>query len=199
MTKEQLLQSLEDSGFPKKIRRAFERVDRELFVPEDQKKFAWEDTALPIGFGQTISQPQTIASMLLWLNLQDGQKALEVGCGSGYVLALLAEIVKNGEIYGTEIVRELSELSKKRLTSTDNVAVFYTPDTLGLAERAPFDRILVSAAAEKLPEKLLAQLKDEGVMVCPVGNSIIRAEKKGDKIKIQEFPGFAFVPLMTES
>src|SRR3989339_704639 len=106
MTKEQLLQSLEDSGFPKKIRRAFERVDRELFVPEDQKKFAWEDTALPIGFGQTISQPQTIASMLLWLNLQDGQKALEVGCGSGYVLALLAEIVKNGEIYGTEIVRE---------------------------------------------------------------------------------------------
>src|SRR3989344_1119970 len=116
MDKLQLLQSLKKKNFPEEVVEAFSEVKREDFISEDLTEKAYEDTALPIGQGQTISQPYTIAIMLSELNLKKGQKVLEIGSGSGYVLALLSELVgKSGKVFGIEIIKELAEKSKKHL------------------------------------------------------------------------------------
>jgi len=108
MDKSQLIESLKMRGFSKEIISSFEKVRREDFVPEDMKKIAYEDTSLPIGEGQTISQPYTIAVMLSLLDLKKGQKILEIGSGCGYVLALVSELIGKGEkVYGIEIIKSL--------------------------------------------------------------------------------------------
>jgi protein-L-isoaspartate(D-aspartate) O-methyltransferase len=198
--KENLLEQLRQEGFSEEIINAFGKVNREDFVSAPYAGEAYQNTALPIGYDQTISQPSTIAFMLEKSELKDGQKVLEVGSGSGYVLALMAEIIKEGEIYGTERVEELYDMARHRLKDIPNIKVFYTPAGIGLAEKAPFDRILVSAAADQsIPQALFDQLKKGGIIVCPVANSIIKAKKGEDGIiSAENYPGFAFVPLMTE-
>lgn len=196
--KNNLIDSLRDQGFEENIVQAFEQVDRERFVPESYVEEAYEDKALPIGQGQTISQPSTIAFMLQLLDVQNRQKILEVGSGSGYVLALLSEINKEGTIFGTERIKELVDSSQKRLEEFKNVKVFHTPETLGLEKLSPFDRILTSASAQEIPQELVEQLNTGGVLVLPVKNSIVKLVKTTKGNRIEEYEGFVFVPLVKD-
>ncbi|MDD5749870.1 MAG: L-isoaspartyl protein carboxyl methyltransferase [Patescibacteria group bacterium] len=199
LNKKDLLKKLKNHGFAPKIITAFDKVERRHFVLPEYEGLAYEDSALPIGQGQTISQPYTIAFMLALLEIKDRQKILEVGSGSGYVLALLKELSKNSQIFGTEIVKELTERSQVVLSKEKNIKIIHTPKSLGLAKQAPFERILVSAAASEMPQPLLKQLSDDAIMVCPINNSIVKITKQAGQIAdIREYPGFAFVPLIVE-
>lgn len=199
MTKQELLQSLASHGVANNIIQAFRVVNREDFIPPEYQPYAYEDGALPIGQGQTISQPYTIAFMLNLLQVNDQQKILEVGAGSGYVLALLNQLSQDAKIFATERILDLVERSQQTLADYKNIKIFHTPDNLGLAKEQPFDRILVSAAAEQLPEELIAQLSDDGILVCPVKDSIIKVWQENNQIKKEEHYGFAFVPLIIKT
>lgn len=194
MDKTQLLALLKSQGFSKEILEAFAKVPRENFIPENLKEYAYYDEALPLEKGATISQPYTIAFMLNLLELKKGQKVLEIGSGCGYVLALLSEIT-HGEVYGVEIIESLAKASQELLKTWQNIKVINKNGFTGLKEKAPFDRILVSAAADNLPEHLYEQLSNNGILVLPVQNSICQIKKVRGKIKVREFPGFVFVPL----
>lgn len=204
MDKKELIESLKRAGFSKKILDAFSKVERKNFVPENMKENAYSDTALPIGHGQTISQPYTIAIMLSELNLGSGQKVLEIGSGSGYVLALMSEIIgKRGRVFGMEIIKKLAENSKELLENYENVKIYSKSGFEGLKEEAPFDRILISAAVREIPESILNQLKDGGILVAPRGprfeQNIVIIERKGKEfITKSEIKGFIFVPFIEE-
>ena len=196
MNKQQLLSSLKQQGFSKQILNAFSKVPRENFIPQELKPQAYEDNALPIGKEQTISQPYTIAMMLSLLELKPKHKVLEVGSGCGYVLALISEITKE-KVFGIEIIKELAEKSKQNLKNYD-VEVYNKNGVEGLEEKAPFSKILISAACKKIPKKLLSQLKDNGIIVAPVGpryeQSLVAVQKKKNKFIVKkEIPGFIFV------
>jgi len=193
--KTQLLSSLKQRGFSKEILNAFEKVKRENFLPNELKSQAYEDTALPIGNKQTISQPYTIAVMLSMLELKPNQKILEVGSGCGYVLALLSKIVK--EVYGIEIIKELADKSRQNLKNYPNVEVYNKNGKDGLKEHSPYDKILISAACKKIPKTLLSQLKQNGILVAPVGEHeqfLIAVQRNKNKfITKRKIPGFVFV------
>lgn len=206
MNKQELLRYLKERGFSENIVRAFEKIKREDFISENLKKFAYEDNPLPIGYGQTISQPYTIAFMLDLLELDNLNKKskieiLEIGSGSGYVLALIDEILKNKKIdyriYGIERVKELVGKSKKVLKDKKKTSVVYGDGSSGLKKRK-FDRILVSASADEIPSVLIKQLNNNGILVIPVKNSIFKIRRKGKKIIEEEYQGFIFVPLVND-
>jgi protein-L-isoaspartate(D-aspartate) O-methyltransferase len=194
------------------IKSAFETVDRKDFVRGDYEMEAYEDCALPIGCGQSISQPTTVAYMLELLNSQEGDRILDVGSGSGWTTALLSHIVGvDGRVFGLELIPELVEAGKKNLTkyalphaSIEQVPLkiglkgdigMYSPAEIGLEREAPFDKILVSAAAEELPVELVEQLEEGGTMVIPIRDSISKFVKNVDGSLSQEnHRGFVFVP-----
>lgn len=179
---------------------AFLEANRSDFVPSKYLNLAFEDIPLPIGSDQTISQPTTVAFMLELLDSKEGQKILDVGSGSGWTTAILAYIVgEKGLVIGTEIIPELVKLGIHNLKkySLPQAKILQAGNELGHREEAPYDRILVSAAAANLPEELISQLRNGGKMVLPVENSIWHIEKdKNGKITKREFPGFIFVPLI---
>ncbi len=193
MNKHILINELTAEGFSKEIVNAFLKVKREDFIPENLKELAYEDGPLPIGFGVTISQPHTIAFMLDLLELKDGIKILEIGSGSGYVLALINEISKNVEIYGIERIKELVKKSKGVLKEMKNIKIVYEN---GYEIKGRYDRILISASCSKIPKWLYDNLNDNGVIVTSVKNSIFQIKKQEGRIKTKEFPGFVFVPLV---
>lgn len=202
MSKEDLLKILKSYSFQEEIIGAFNAVKRENFVPKEYKEFVYENRPLPIGLNQTISQPYTIAVMLSELNLKKGHRVLEVGSGSGYVLALISEIVGvNGEVFGVERINDLAVKSKNSLKSYKNVEVFCRNGAKGLKEKALFDRIIISAAIEKFPDELLNQLVDNGLMVAPLGSgeqSIVCIKRIKNKfVTLREIPGFVFVPFIS--
>lgn len=183
---------------------AFSRINRVEFVPEDMESQADADIALPIGYGQTISQPLTVAFMLELLDPRAGQNILDVGSGSGWTTAMLSEIAgKDGKIVAIERIKELLERGKENVDKygyvKKGITKFHLADgSQGFAEKAPYDRILVSAAATSIPQTLKDQLKIGGKMVIPVKNSLVYLEKKEENNFAQEeFPGFNFVPLIT--
>ncbi len=182
-----------------KIIEAFLNIDRKYFVPEELQDMAYADTALPIGFGQTISQPYTVAFMLELLQAQESDIVLDVGSGSGWTTALLAYIVgKDGFVYGKELIDELVLFGQENLSKLNikNAKISKADkDVLGDPKHAPFDRILVSAASDELPIQLVEQLKDEGTMVIPIENKICKIIKLDEIIK-ECFQGFTFVPLI---
>jgi protein-L-isoaspartate(D-aspartate) O-methyltransferase len=201
-TKEQLIEHLEKNTKvlqTPKIKEAFEKVDRIDFVPEHYKEEAYEDYPLPLGFGQTISQPTTVSFMIELLNLKPNSKVLDVGSGSGYTTALMATIVSKGDILGLEIIPELAENGKTNIAKYNfpNAKIECFDGKLILSmDSQKFDRILVNAAAKEIPENLLGVLKPEGIMVIPIRQSIFKITKnKSGKIDLAEYPGFAFVPL----
>lgn len=199
MLKHELIEQLKKGGVDQRIVEAFEKVRRESFVPEHLKGYAYEDMALPLDDGSALSQPSAIVFMLNQLDLHQGQKILEIGSGSGYFLALLSEIIKNGNIYGLELNKNLAVISKMRLTNDTNVEIFHKNGFNGLPEREPFDRIIVSAATSELPERLISQLKEGGVLIVPIKQSLFKIVKRADNHReITEFPGFSFVPLKGE-
>ena len=154
----------------KQVLDAMRNVPRHLFVPEKLQSQAYDDFPLTIGFGQTISQPYIVAYMLEVAKLTPNDRVLEIGTGSGYQTAILAEIAK--EIYSMEIVKELAESSQKLLNDLGyrNVFITHGDGYRGWAEHAPFDTIIVTAAAQEIPEKLVEQLKIGGRMVVPIGS-----------------------------
>lgn len=198
MNKSELIDSLKQKGFSEQIVGAFERVKREDFIPEKFAAYAYEDLALPLDDGSTISQPYTIALMLSLLELKHGQKILEIGSGSGYVLALMSEIVKDGKIYGIELNKKLAIKSKSILEKDSNIQILNRDGSDGLPEFAPFDRILISASFSSMPKHLFEQLAEGGTMVAAVNQSIFQIKKEAGKISQKEFPGFVFVPIRKE-
>ena len=150
---------------------AMRRVPRHLFVPNDLRPFAYDDRPLPIGRGQTISQPYIVGYMTEALQLAPAHRVLEIGTGSGYQAAVLAEIVK--QVYSVEIVPDLAESARRTLAEAGyrNVEIRAGNGYLGWPDRAPFDRIIVTAAPPEIPQALVDQLAVGGIMVVPVGVS----------------------------
>jgi protein-L-isoaspartate(D-aspartate) O-methyltransferase len=198
MNKSMLLASLRKKGIPEIIVDAFDKVKRENYVPEKYVAYSYEDLPIPLEEGSTLSQPYTTALMLSLLEPKQNQKILEIGSGSGYVLAILSEIIKNGKVYGLELSKRLAISSKRNLIKNSIVEVMNRSGEEGFREQAPFDRILVSASCrdEYIPTRLLDQLSDPGILVVPVKQTIIKYKKESGKITKEEFPGFVFVNLI---
>ena len=202
--KHHLLNSLKERGVDPKVLDAFSAVDRADFVSAQLEKMAYEDVPLPIGKGQTISQPYTTGVLLSLLNLKPGHKVLEVGSGSGYVLALLAEMVgEKGHVHGMEVLPELTKKARKSLAEYKNVQIVSKNGFQGLPDKAPFDRIIISAAVNEIPHALLHQLKHNGMLIAPKGSrfeqNLVVLQRKGNVFEIKkEVPGFLFVPFVGE-
>lgn len=185
---------------------AFSKVPRTEFVPDDMVRHAEMDIPLPIGYGQTISQPLTVAFMMELLDPKKDQNILDVGSGSGWTTGLLAYIVgEKGSVTGLEIINELCEFGEKNVGKFSfikkGIAQFHcVTGGDGFEKNAPYDRILVSAAVEEVPLALKKQLITGGKMVIPVAHDIWYLEKKGaDDFYIEKFPGFSFVPFVRNS
>lgn len=196
--RKKLLEELESQGVlrDEAVRRAFEKVDRQDFVPRAVEKYAYVNYPLEIGEGQTISQPFTVAFMTQALEPAAGQKILEVGTGSGYQAAILAEIVgEHGLVVTTEIREPLFDFAVRNLKKYKIITILNIDGSRGYAKEAPYDRIIVTAAAAEIPERLLEQLKEGGVMVIPVGDEMHKVRKAKGTIKKTFIGYFAFVPL----
>jgi protein-L-isoaspartate(D-aspartate) O-methyltransferase len=184
------------------VLRVMRQTPRHLFVPEPMRSSAYEDHPVPIGYGQTISQPYIVALMTELLEPHKDAKVLEIGTGSGYQAAVLAPLVRH--VYTIEIVRELAESSSALLKTLgyENVTVRWGDGYLGWPEEAPFDRIIVTAAPPELPQTLIEQLKPGGKLVAPVGSSVfgqdlIVVEKTRDgKIRRRSVIPVMFVPMV---
>lgn len=179
---------------------AMRTVPRHAFVPEEVRELAYDDRPLPIGHGQTISQPYIVAFMTEKLDPAPGDRVLEIGTGSGYQAAVLSRLVK--EVYTIEIVAPLADSAKQALAATgcDNVFVKIGDGYQGWAEHAPFDAIIVTAAPDHVPRPLIEQLKEGGRMAIPVGGSnsaqMLKIYRKhGDELKVEEELPVRFVPM----
>ena len=182
------------------IEEAFHAADRRNFLPEDVRHHADADIPLPIGYGQTNSQPSTVRLMLEWLEVEEGNMVLDVGSGSGWTTALLSKLAgQAGHVYAVELIPELVAVGRENYESIGltNAEFHEAGKTYGLPEHAPYDRILVSASAHEIPDELIAQLKAPGRMVVPFGDTIYEIEKSA-RGEIEAIPhgGFRFVPLV---
>ena len=183
------------------VLRAMDEVPREHFVEAHLTDAAYADQALPIACGQTISQPYVVAYMTEQLEVRPEHKVLEVGAGSGYQAAVLSRLAR--EVVSIERYRTLAETARMRLTTLgyNNVEIVVGDGLVGLPVRAPFDRILVTAAAESVPEPLTAQLADDGIMVLPLGphagaQTLVKLTKTRGKISREDLIAVRFVPLL---
>ena len=179
---------------------AMESVPRHRFVPEHLRSASYEDRPLPIGENQTISQPYIVAIMTELLELKPTDKVLEIGTGSGYQTAVLARLAE--KVSSIEILPALGERARKTLAALDfqNIDIKIGDGFYGWEEHAPFDAVLVTAAAAKIPEALVRQLRDGGRLVMPLGEPgkeqrLIRARKSGAGLKVEDLSAVLFVPL----
>jgi protein-L-isoaspartate(D-aspartate) O-methyltransferase len=183
-----------------RVLRAMEQVPRHLFVPSQERDAAYADNPLPIGHGQTISQPQMVATMLESLELTGNERVLDVGAGSGYQTALLAQLTS--EVYAIEIIPELAEMARRNLAEAGirNVEVIQGDGREGWPEAAPYDGIVVAAGAPEVPQALLDQLAEGGRMLIPVGEQfgqvLTRIRKRGGRYTRERLTLCAFVPLV---
>lgn len=186
--------------------KAMGNVERHLFLPKEMEEEAYLDTPLYIGEGQTISAPHMVAIMVEALDLHPGQKVLEVGGGSGYHAAVMAEMVKpNGKVYSIERIEMLAERARQNLRATGYdklVETIVADGSKGLPDKAPFDRISIAASAPSVPEPLRQQLVDGGKMLVPVGGQwyqeLIMVTRKGNEFQQRDLGGVVFVPLIGE-
>jgi len=181
---------------------AMKKVPRHLFMPERVRYAAYDDSAMSIGEGQTISQPYMVAVMTELLELTGSEKVLEIGTGSGYQAAVLAELA--AEVYSVERIAVLADNAAAKLKELgyENVYIVVGDGSLGLESQAPFDRIIITAAAPEIPKPLVRQLKNGGIVVAPVGERFSHMLLKGRKVNddlVEEFSTpCAFVPLIGE-
>ncbi len=198
----QLVSDVISKGFlsKKSLIESFLKIDRKDFVPKRYQDEAYEDHPIPIGYGQTISQPSTVAFMMELLDPKNADSVLDIGSGSGWTTALLGNIVgQKGRVLGIERVPQLVTQGRKNLSKYNipQTRIEYANDHLGMPREAPFDRILVSAGSQTMPPELIKQLRVSGIMVIPIGQSIFKIQKiSPTKIATLEFPGFLFVPLI---
>jgi len=214
---EKLIDSLMKQGILRtpRVIKAMRSLPRINFLPPNMLDYASEDTPLPIGFGQTISAPHMVAIMNEALKLEVGHKILEVGAGSGWHAATMAEIIAPreaprsewGHVYTVEIVQGLAEMARKNVMNAgygDRVSIIGADGSKGYPEKAPYDRVVVTAAAPNVPKPLVDQLKENGVMLVPVGSptlfqNLLKITKQADgKILEENLGGVAFVPLTGE-
>lgn len=192
---------LKKEALDPRVMKAMSSVPRHEFVPQREKPFAYQNRPLPIGHGQTISQPYIVAIMTDLLNVTAKSKVLEIGTGSGYQAAILSELTD--KVYTMEIIRPLGKQATERLKRLgyDNVQVKITDGYYGWDEHAPFDAIVVTAAASHVPPPLIKQLKVGGHMVIPIGSRfmtqqlLLITKEKGDKIVTRQILPVIFVPL----
>lgn len=211
--RKRLIEALISAGYLKnsKVIRALLSVPRELFVPEELREYAYVDSPLPIGYKQTISAVHMVAIMTEELDPEPGDIVLEVGTGSGYQAAVLAEIVARqdpmhrGHVYTIERIPELAEFAKRNLAKAgyiDHVTVLVGDGTLGYLEKAPFNKIIVTAAAPTVPPPLIEQLAENGRLVIPVGDlymqRLLIVERRGGKLYKKWGIECVFVPLIGE-
>ncbi|HEY3272179.1 MAG TPA: protein-L-isoaspartate O-methyltransferase [Methanocella sp.] len=188
-------------GIGGRVLEAMEKVPRERFVPDDTRDFAYEDTPLHLGHGQTISAPSMVAIMCDILDVRDGDKVLDVGTGWGYHAAILSVLAGSGMVYSVERIPELAVRAEKILDELgyDNVKVIVGDGSEGLPEFAPYDRINVAAAAPEIPGALAEELAEDGRLVVPVGRylqELMLAVKKNGRIETFQKGAVAFVPLV---
>lgn len=186
------------------VLKAMEKVKRHLFVDKSQQKSAYADHPLPIGEDQTISQPYIVAFMTQSLKLKKGDRVLEIGTGSGYQAAVLAEIA--GQVYSIEIKEILADRAKKFLKSLgyQNIKVKAGDGFFGWKEHAPFDAIILTCAADKIPQPLVNQLNEGGRIILPLGGgfwgqNLILGTKKGGKLETKQILPVRFVPMTGEA
>jgi protein-L-isoaspartate(D-aspartate) O-methyltransferase len=198
---------LEAHGYvrTRQVRDALLKVERHMFLPGEMAGDAYRDSPLPIGQGQTISAPHMVAMMAEMLAPQPGACVLEIGGGSGYAAAVMAESVgPDGVVVTVERMRELAEVCRANLERTGygRVAVVYGDGALGHPERAPYDCISVACAARSVPDALVAQLADGGRMAIPIGagsyQELLLITKRGGSILREDRGGVAFVPLVSD-
>ena len=201
MNKKELLKELKDRGIREETLEVIEKVDRKDFIPEKNSNEVYEDRPLSIGYGQTISQPYTVAFMLQELELKRGDKVLEIGTGSGWNAALISHIIgEEGKIYSAEIIKELAEKAEEKLKNYKNIIVLNTDASHGLAEYAPYNKIILTAAPNKLAEEFKEQLADGGILLAPVGEyaqQLIKIVREGNQFTETENGDFIFVPLVS--
>ena len=179
---------------------AFRKIERHKFIPEDLRSSSYADFPVPIGEGQTISQPYIVALMTECLSLTGQEKVLEIGTGSGYQTAILAELAK--EVYSIERFEKLAKNAQKTLNELGytNIKIKVGDGTLGWEEEAPFDRIIITAASPRIPLPLTEQLKENGKLILPLGESFSQVltlvEKKKDRLESIQVCGCVFVPLV---
>lgn len=198
----QLIDDLVKSGYlnTPRIIEAFRKFERKYFVPKSLAMMANVNRPLPIGSGQTISQPLTVAFMIELLEPQKGHKILEIGGGSGWQTAILSDIVgEKGKVYAFEIVKSLAEFGKNNINrfKLKNVVFKHKDVSAGYEKEAPYDRIISGAAFEEMPQSLKDQLKTNGILVAPTQGDDIRKITRKSKEEFDEevFPGFIFVPI----
>ncbi|AOP44104.1 protein-L-isoaspartate(D-aspartate) O-methyltransferase [Edwardsiella piscicida] len=198
-----LIQQLMRQGIrDEAVLKAIVSVPRERFIDEAMSHKAYDNTALPIGLGQTISQPYMVARMTELLALQAASRVLEIGTGSGYQTAVLAHLVPH--VYSVERIKSLQWQAKRRLKQLDlhNVSTRHGDGWQGWASRGPFDAIIVTAAAPEIPPALLAQLAEGGRLVLPVGEQsqpqfLRRIQRRGDEYLVESIEPVRFVPLVS--
>ncbi len=186
----------------REVEDALRKVKREFFVPDDMKYLAYRDAPLYIGSDQTISEPSTVVVMTEALDIKEGQKILEIGTGSGWQAAILAELVgEKGMIYTVEIIKDLVDFAKENMEKLKikNIKVLKGDGSMGLRRYAPYDRIVVTAGSPEIPKTLLSQLKPNGIMVIPIGNLYLQrmyvVKKAKGGIEKKAIGSFMFVPL----
>jgi protein-L-isoaspartate(D-aspartate) O-methyltransferase len=183
-----MYEHLERYGVSKNIIEAMNKIDRKYFVPENVKDLAYDDIPLPIGFGQTISPPHMVGIMCKELDLKEKDKVLEIGTGSGYNAAVMSLLVgKSGHIYTIERIKQLYKIATKRFKQfgLTNITCILGDGKEGFEEYAPFDKIVVTCYSKFVPNKLLEQLDDNGILLIPVGDEFIQVLKKIKKINGQ--------------
>lgn len=188
----------------KKVLEVMGKIQRHLFVDESSRSRAYDDNPLPIGEGQTISQPYVVALMTEALKLKPTDRVLEIGTGSGYQAAVLAEIVK--EVYTIEIRKGLADKADRRLKElgNKNVKVKYGDGYFGWEEYAPFDAVIITASANHIPPPLIKQLKETGRLIIPLGSTVYfqvltLATKKKGEVYMEQMAPVAFVPMVGEA
>ena len=176
---------------------AMRAVPRESFVPDDQRKHAYDDAALPLGYGQTISQPYVVALICQALELQGDELVLDVGTGSGYQAAVLDELAAH--VVSVERIPELADAARRNLAATghDTVEVLVGDGSLGVPEQAPFSAIAVAASADELPHALVDQLAPGGRLVLPLGGTLVRVTGEPGRPRVEPLAPVRFVPLVT--
>ena len=201
---EMLISTMKNTGFltDGNVESAIRNTPRHLFVPNSQKNEAYENVPVPIMNGQTISQPSVVARMTEWLDLKVGQKVLEIGSGSGWQSAILANLVGSGKIFTIERHPRLAKFAKKNLEKLqiNNVEIIHGDGNLGLPKESPFDRIMITAACKKVPGNLLKQLAMGGLLLAPVGENIqslvLLKKTSAGVIEIKNQKGYVFVPFV---
>ena len=199
-----LITVMKKSGFlnDKKVELAIRNTPRHEFVPPSLIEKAYDDSPIQIMKNQTVSQPSVVSRMTEWLDVQEGQKILEIGSGSGWQTAILAYLVGSGNVYSIERHSELAEFAKNNLDKLGihNVNVISGDGSFGFPEESPFDRIIITAACKKVPDSLLEQLLIDGLLIAPVGEypqSLVLLTKTSKGIvEIKNQSGYVFVPFL---